>query len=119
MLKPKIIFCDYCDRIIYKPHGNQKWHHECNYNVRKKRSIEQYARDKLLGDPYWLNERILREQFYGSVEHAEIDPDILEKAGFNFNLFTSEKKRRGQLIFRIHKFGFKFLQNKKIIVCKL
>ena len=119
MKESKIVFCDYCNEVIDAPHGNQRYHHECEYERRKDRSIKQYAKIKLLGDPYWRNEKILREQFYGSGEHAEIDPGFLEKAGFDFDLYISEKKIKGQLLFYMHNFGFKFLQNKKVVIWKL
>ena len=111
-----ICICQHCWKLIRFPHGNQRYHPQCAYVIKKERSVKQYAQKSTAADPLWLNEKILREN-YESLK--EIDPDKLADAGFDFNLHSEQINIKGKLIFCMRNFGFFILNNKKLVICKI
>jgi len=118
-MKTKI--CHYCGEPFVDSHGNLRYCPEknCAYEVKKLRSIHQYANKSLQADQVWSNEKILRDYYFKYGPNTEIDPDELEAAGFDFDLNSEERKVDNLVIFCMRKFGFSFLKNKKIILWKL
>lgn len=100
-------------------HGNRLRPEKDAYEIKKARSIRVYAEKNLLIDRYWLNEKILRKYYnlYGQGKH--ISPQILEDEGFDFNLAKSKMTINGNTFEMMHKFGYRFTINEKIILCKI
>lgn len=111
--------CSACGLPLNDPHGNRDYHEDCGYAEKKERSRQQYATNCLKINPLWYNEKILRTFFKRYKNGLEVNPGDLEAAGFDFKLYSEEKNVKGSIIFCMRKFGFSFLQNKKIIIWKL
>jgi len=118
MFKPKV-YCIKCDRLIENPHGNQHYHKDCYYVQKKERSIRQFEALSLKADHLWRNERILRGLYYEYGAQHELDPDYLESLGYDFELYSVEKKLDGRIIICMRQFGYQFLKNKKLLICKI
>lgn len=111
--------CPYCRLPMGVVHGNSRYHKECAKEVKKRRSIKQYAKQNLQLDPYWLNEKILRELYHTYGDQFEIDSLFLKQRGFSFRQFKGERLIKGITYCIMHQYGFSINQNKKIILCKL
>ena len=111
--------CPHCKRVLDKSHGNNIYHPACAYEVKKLRSITQYAKDRGKINPYWYNERILKNMYRMFGEDTEIDPDLLENSGFDFDLFREEITRGQNKFFVMNTLGYSLLKNKKIILWKI
>lgn len=70
-------------------------------------------------DPFWKNERILKELYFGYGERAELDPMLLENSGFDFELFRKKENIQGVVAFVMTEYCFSILKNEKIIIWKL
>jgi len=118
-MKTKI--CHYCRDTFVDSHGNLKYCPDkgCAYEVKKRRSINQYANKCLQADQVWSNEKILRDYYYKYGPNTEIDPNELAGAGFDFELSSEERKVDDIRILCMRNFGFSFLKNKNIILWKL
>ena len=79
----KKIKCKNCGMTIEIDHGNIKHCEPCKKKVKERTSSKRYAQISLKADPYWLNEKILREHY-----DEDMDPDILESLGFDFELYN-------------------------------
>lgn len=104
---------------MYDYNCNRIRHEDCAYKNKRQTSIESYAKKSLRADPYWLNEKILRELFSAFGPNTEIEPELLEEKGFNFSLFKSKLTDQGIIIFIMNKFGFSLLKNQKVIICRI
>ena len=111
--------CPYCGLEMNASHGNRRYHKACAYEAKKRRSIKQYAKQHLHTDPYWFNEKILRELYNKYGEQFEIDPLFLKQQGFDYNKCKTKRKFNGYDQFFMHQYGFSIQQNKKIILWKL
>lgn len=118
MFKPKVQ-CIRCHEPIENQHGNQRYHKVCYYDEKKERSIRQFEAISLKADHLWRNEKILRGLYFQYGAHHELDPEYLESLGYDFGLYSVEKKLDGRIIICMRQFGFQFLKNKKILICKI
>jgi ribosomal protein S27AE len=118
-MKTKI--CPYCSSSFADAHGNAVYcpDKDCGYEAKKIRSRRQNATINLKANPFWWNEKILRETYNRYPPQTEISPTQLETAGFDFDLDWQEKEIDGAKIYCMINFGYSFLQNKNIIVWKL
>jgi hypothetical protein len=89
------------------------------YETKKVRSINAYAQKCLALDPYWRNEKILREHYHLYDPGKAIDPQLLENEGFDFNLTKTKMIINGHEFDVMNKFGYRFTQNEQIILCKI
>lgn len=111
--------CRFCKEQIHEYHGNN-WHHpECVEKDRKRRSKKRYERQQLKLDPYWLNEKIIRELYGQHGKLVEMEPALLTKMGFVFALFKEKRQLNDYTVFVMHDHGFSLLKNKKVILWKL
>lgn len=115
----KTVKCRYCDKDLVIEHGNKKAHESCAYLAKKERSKYQYEKNQLKSNPYWKNDGILKELYYTYGEGVEIDPRILENAGFDFDIFQEEVLSKGIKVFIVDKFSFSLLKNEKIVIWKI
>ncbi len=111
--------CDNCGEPIVDSHGNRLHHEDCSVELGRARSKLSYAAKSLKADPLWLNEQILRKSYYKYGAAHEFDPNDLGAKGFDFDLYSEEKKVNESSIFCMRQFGFSFLKHKKIIIWKL
>jgi hypothetical protein len=100
-------------------HGNRLRPEKEAYEVKKARSKRVYAEKNLLIDPYWLNEKLLRKYYNLYGPGVVINPQLLEDEGFDFNLAKSKMTINGNTFEMMHKFGYRFTINEKIILCKI
>jgi hypothetical protein len=98
-------------------HGNRLRPEKEAYEVKKARSRRVYAEKNLLIDPYWLNEKLLRKNYNLYGPGVAINPQLLEDEGFDFNLVKSKMTINGNTFEMMHKFGYRFTINEKIILC--
>ncbi|QNA45849.1 hypothetical protein [Lacibacter sediminis] len=111
--------CRLCGEELDITHGNRRYHEDCAYEAKKQRSIDQYAGRSLQLDPYWRNEKILKDLYCSYGEQHEIDPTVLKEMGFDFNICKTKRQVNGLNQVFMHQYGFSILQNKKIILWKL
>jgi len=111
--------CSLCGIEIINPHGSRQRHEDCAYEVKKARSISQYAKNQKQAYPYWSNDKILRDFFYQYGGGIEIDPALLENEGFDFVLYRKEIQIGDDRVFVMNKFGYSILRNKKIVIWKI
>lgn len=112
--------CRYCKKELLANHGNKKYHDTCSYSAKLERSRKQYWNNLSKYNPYYKNDRILKEFYFTYGEKTEIDPDLLENSGFDFNTIKKEKKYPdGRIIFELENFAFRILRHQKIVLWKL
>lgn len=111
--------CRYCGEQLDVYHGNRRYHEDCAYEAKKQRSNNQYAKLNLQLDPFWLNEKILKELYYSYGEQHAVDPTILTQMGFDFKICKTKRHSNGTDQFFMHQHGFSILQNRKIVLCKI
>ena len=113
--------CPYCGEPFLDSHGNSIYcpDKDCGYETRKIRSKKRYATISQEADPFWLNEKILRESYNKYGPQTEIDPNELVAVGFDFELDSEEKNINGAIVYFMRNFGYSFLKNKNIIIWKL
>ncbi len=117
-MNPKNV-CSFCGMPMNDPHGNRVRHEECGIEFHKSQSIMAYEKKSLKANPFWLNEKILRELYYTYRGSSEIDPQMMEDSGFDFELHNSITERNGHKVFVMNHFGFSFSKNKKITLWKI
>ena len=110
--------CGFCNKQLDQTHGNRRYHPECAYAKKKQRSIHQYAKQNLQLDPYWRNEKILRELYHSFGEMVEIDPSLLGNQQFDFNTYKTKRRVNGYWQMFMHNYGLIVKENKKITLCK-
>jgi hypothetical protein len=115
------IRCEYCGCLIDSPHGNQRYHPECAYEVKKNRSKEQFAELKALKKYTILseNEAILKWLYYRYGNSAEFDRGYLLDLGFDFKTYSSIKVAYGFTLFFINRYAYYFLKNENIGLWKI
>jgi hypothetical protein len=99
-------------------HGNRLRPPDEAYERKKQRSSEAYAKSKLANNPYWLNEKILRENYnlYGD---QPLDLIFLSEHGFDFKLVNQKLEVAGETVFIMNKFGYSFVNNKSVKILKM
>ncbi len=117
-MNASVAICPVCEKPLEKLHGNKRYHTACAYTLKKQRSKNQYAQNMLRHDPFWDNERILKQFAWGYGEGKELDPQLMEDAGFNFEFFKEKKMLNGQTVYMMQQYGFCFLKNEKIVIWK-
>ena len=113
--------CHYCGSDFFPRHANSNYcpGKNCVYEMKKIRSQTQYAVKSIKADLFWRNEKLLREFYSLYGQDYEIKPIELESAGFDFKLFSSERKINEHIIFCIRNFGYSFNENKTISIWKI
>lgn len=111
--------CRYCGEELDVNHGNRRYHEDCAYEAKKQRTIDNYAIRNLQLDPYWRNEKILKELYYTYGEQNEVDPTILTEMNFDFKICKTKRQSNGIDYFFMHQHGFSIKQNRKIVLCKI
>jgi len=113
--------CNKCGKSFMARHGNARYcsNANCAYEALKERSRNEYQSKSLKADMYWKNEAVLREFYNRYGNNYELDPADLDTGGFDSNLYSAEKDMDGYKVFYMNKFGFYFLNNKKIKIIKL
>ncbi|MFN5134945.1 MAG: hypothetical protein ACK5DG_06465, partial [Chitinophagaceae bacterium] len=71
-------------------HGNRLRPKDEAYEVKKARSRRVYAELQMKVNPWWLNEKLLREQYNLYGKEFEEDPMVIYKKGFIPKTYTSE-----------------------------
>ncbi len=110
----KKIYCKNCHKATIIVHGNTLYCEPCKKIVKDQTSSNRYARVSLEADPCWLNEKILRK-YYGK----DMDPDLLESEGFEFDKYNHKIIEDGETIYQMKKFGYSIIKNKKVCIWKV
>ncbi len=108
-----IIICKNCGESTEVVHGNTLYCEPCKKIVKDQTSSSRYARISMEVDPYWLNEKILRK-YYGK----DMDPDVLESEGFDFEKYREKIIINGETVFAMKQFAFSILKNKTVRIWK-
>lgn len=79
----------------------------------------QYQTKSLGLDPFWKNEKILRDFYYRTGTAEGINPQEIEDVGFDFKLYRVKKENNGTVIFVMHQFGFSISKTRKLFIWKI
>lgn len=118
-MKNTVRICLFCRSKLSEQHGNRRYHEECAYEAKKRRSVERYAVQQVQIDPSWRNEKFLRELYYKYGPHVELDTDLLTTEGFELKIYTSVKEYQGYKVIVMKHFGYSMLKNLKVIIWKI
>ena len=111
--------CDLCTQVILSTHGNRKYHEQCTQELKLQRSKLKYASISMKADPFWRNEKILRDLYYKWGAEFEFEPAELNLMGFNFDLQFPQIIIEGKEVIVVRKFGFIIHKNQKIQIWKI
>ena len=109
----KMINCKNCGKTVMVKHGNSIYCIPCRVVVKNQTSSHRYARISMDADPYWLNEKILREHC-----GEDVNPDLLESEGFDFEKYNEKINIKGETVYSMNKFAFSIQKNKKVRIWK-
>jgi hypothetical protein len=115
------IQCEYCGGLIDSPHGNQRYHPDCAYEVKKNRSKKQFAELKALKKYriHFENEAILNWLYNRYGISVQFDRGYLLDLGFDFNIYSSIQVTYGFTLFFINRYAYRVLRNNKIRLWKI
>lgn len=102
-----------------KWHGNRLRSEDESDEARRERSRKKYAEDQLKIKAWWLNEKLLREQFNLKGTDFEEELLILHEQGFDLRIYNSEVTLKGEKVFIMNKHGFSITKDKKIKAWKM
>jgi hypothetical protein len=100
-------------------HGNRRRPPDEAYEVKKKRSRDNYAETQLKLNPFWLHNKIIRDLvcLYGT--GTEIPLSEFDKRGFDPQKYKSTSIKEGQKCFFYDKYFFIITKQKSITLWKI
>jgi hypothetical protein len=100
-------------------HGNRLRPPEKAYERNKQRSRENYAKAMLAINPYWLNEKIIREEVNLNGRMCIIHHLQLIEKGLKPKLYSAQRTIEGEQVFIMKNHGYSLTTDKNFKLWKI
>jgi len=113
------MICISCFIKERKPHGNSAYCEECADEINNINSKISYAEKAIKANKYWLSERALKSAWRITDRYKIHNLDDLIEMGLDINNYRTKNTINNKVVYIYGKFGFYYLNEKTIIICKI
>ena len=113
------MICQICYLSIIAPHGNSRYCKACADSINNMNSKLSYGKRSIMANRYWLSNRTLKNAWDFTDPEKVHELEVLVDDGLDIKNYKSKITIKNETVYTYGNFGFYYLTDKNIIICKL